>query len=200
MPTNTLTSCIFILACLSLPACAQDSRPRTVGVRTNLLYDAALIPNVGVEWGIAPYWSVSAEYMHAWWKSDARCRYWRTYGADIELRYWFKGSARKRLNGHHVGIYGGILTYDFEWGGKGYQAHKWSTNFGVSYGYSIPIAQCLNLDFGVGLGYLSGEYEEYQPKRGKYYWEATKNRKFFGPTKAEVTLVWLLGHSNVDKK
>lgn len=170
-------------------------------LKTNLLFDAVAIPNISLEWGFAPHWSISGEYMHAWWKSDVSHKYWRTYGGNLELRYWFgKKAAQKRLSGHHVGIYGGALTYDFEWGGKGYQAHKWSTNFGLSYGYSAPIARRLNLDFELGLGYLSGEYEEYEPKGDYYFWQATKNRKFFGPTRAEVTLVWLLGHGNVNKK
>ena len=169
--------------------------------KTNLLFDAALVPNLSLEWAFAPRWSVSGEYMHAWWSSDRNHKYWRTYGGNVELRYWFgKKAAQKRLTGHHVGLYAGALTYDFEWGGKGYLAKKWSTNFGVSYGYSAPIAKRLNLDFELGLGYFSGEYEEYEPKGDYYFWQTTKNRKFFGPTRAEVTLVWLLGHGNVNKK
>lgn len=176
-------------------------KPLYLGLKTNLLFDIILVPNISLEWAFAPRWSISAEYMHAWWKSDASHKYWRTYGGNAELRYWFgKKAVHKRLAGHHVGIYGGALTYDFEWGGKGYQAHKWSTNFGISYGYSAPIARRLNLDFEIGLGYLSGEYEEYEPKGDHYYWQATKNRKFFGPTRAEVTLVWLLGKDNMNKK
>lgn len=176
-------------------------KPLYLGLKTNLLFDIILVPNISLEWAFAPQWSISVEYMHAWWKSDASHKYWRTYGGNAELRYWFgKKAVHKRLTGHHVGIYGGALTYDFEWGGKGYQAHKWSTNFGISYGYSAPIARRLNLDFEIGLGYLSGEYEEYEPKGDHYYWQATKNRKFFGPTRAEVTLVWLLGKDNMNKK
>jgi hypothetical protein len=29
-----------------------------------------------------------------------------------------------------------------------------------------------------------------------YVWQTTKNRRWFGPTKLEVTLVWLLGRGN----
>ena len=31
-------------------------------------------------------------------------------------------------------------------------------------------------------------------------WQATKNRRWFGPTKAEVSLVWLWDTSNINKK
>ena len=120
--------------------------------------------------------SVSAEYMHAWWKSDRSHRYWRTYGGNVELRYWFGRKAQeKRLTGHHVGAYFGALTYDFEWGGKGYLARDASTNFGLSYGYALPIARRLNLDFEIGIGYFSGKYDEYEGnghlinENGDYY-------------------------------
>ena len=196
MTTTTATP-----ATSSLPTAPKAPKSYYWALKTNLLFDALLVPNISLEWGFAPHWSISGEYMHAWWKSDVSHKYWRTYGGNAELRYWFgKKAAQKRLTGHHIGLYAGALTYDFEWGGKGYQAHKWSTNFGLSYGYSAPIARRLNLDFNIGIGYLSGEYEEYEPKGDYYFWQATKNRQFFGPTRAEVTLVWLLGHGNVNKK
>lgn len=58
------------------------------------------------------------------------------------------------------------------------------------------MARRLNIDFSTGLGYLGGEYQEYLPKDGHYVWQATKQRRWFGPTKAEVSLVWLLGRNN----
>lgn len=169
-------------------------------VKTNALFDLALVPNVSLEYSFHPHWSVSGEYMHAWWKTDRTHKYWRTYGGNVELRYWLKGRKEgTRMSGHHVGLYVGALTYDFEWGGTGYQGHKWSTNVGLSYGYSIELAKRLNLDLSIGLGYFSGEYEEYHPEGDYYIWDATKTRKFFGPTRAEATFVWKLGHGNVNR-
>ena len=180
---------------------AGESKNYYWNLKTNALYDVALVPNISLEYSFAPHWSISGEYMHAWWKTDRTNKYWRTYGGNVELRYWLKGEKKgTRMSGHHFGIYGGALTYDFEWGHTGYQAHKWSKNFGVSYGYSFELAKRLNLDLGIGIGYFSGEYEEYHPEGGYYVWDATKNRKFFGPTRAEATLVWKLGHGNVNTK
>jgi hypothetical protein len=161
-------------------------------LKTNLLYDAILIPNIGVEWGFANHWSAAANWMYTWLSNDAKHRYWRIYGGDLELRYWLGSDEARPLKGHHFGAYGGMLTYDIEFGGKGYQAHKWSYHFGLSYGYSMPIARRLNLDFNIGIGYLGGEYYEYEPYYDGYHWLATKQRRWFGPTKAEVSLVWLL--------
>ena len=72
---------------------------------------------------------------------------------------------------------------------------------GLEYGYSLPIASRLNLDFAIGVGYWGGTYYEYLPIDDCYVWQATKQHKWFGPTKAEITLVWLLGrgHHNLKK-
>ena len=56
------------------------------------------------------------------------------------------------------------------------------------------------MDFTVGIGYLGGEYKEYLPIDNCYVWQATKHRHWFGPTKAEVSLVWLLGRGNYNEK
>ena len=46
----------------------------------------------------------------------------------------------------------------------------------------------------------SAEYKEYEPQGDRYVWQATRQRHWFGPTKAEVSLVWLLGGSGRSKK
>lgn len=173
-----------------------------MGLKTNLLYDALLVPNVGLEFYLGKGWSIGGNYMHAWWKNDKRHRYWRIYGGDIALRKYFGSRAAiKPLSGHHLGVYVQALTYDFEWGGKGYMGGKpggdiWDKahyGIGLEYGYSLAIAKRLNLDFTFGCGYLGGTYYEYDPMDNHYVWKATKKRNWFGPTKAEVSLVWLLG-------
>ena len=175
----------------------KEKKPRYWSMKTNALYDAMLIPNVGVEYSIDKKWSVAANWMYAWWSNSGKDNFWRIYGGDVEARYWFgKAAKEKPLQGHHVGVYGQLLTYDLELGGRGYLGDKWSYAVGVAYGYSMPIARRLNLDFSLGIGYLSGKYQEYTPVEGHYVWQATKNRRWFGPTKAEVSLVWLWGNGN----
>ena len=71
---------------------------------------------------------------------------------------------------------------------------------GVEYGYSLPIAKRLNIDFTIGVGYWGGKYYEYTPLDGHDVWQATKQRHWFGPTKAEISLVWLLGHGNTNNR
>lgn len=189
-----------------VPAPAEPEKPEKQSyywaLKTNLLYDAALVPNVGAEFYWGKNWSVGANLMYAWWKNGASNKFWRIYGGDIYARKWFGQKAEENpFAGHHAGVYAQMLTYDFCLGDKGYMGgqpggniwDKLSFAVGVEYGYSLPIASRLNLDFTIGIGYLQGVYQEYIPEDDCYVWQATKNRKWWGPTKAEVSLVWLLG-------
>lgn len=164
------------------------------GLKTNMLADVLLVPNLGVEFAFKNRWSVAADWYYSWWKSDKASWYWRTYGGNFEARYWFGNrDEMKLLEGHHLGLYGQMFTYDFEAGQGGVLADKWSYAAGISYGYSLPVAKNLNIDFSIGVGYMGGEYKEYEPIDDCYVWKATKQRHWVGPTKLEVSLVWLIG-------
>lgn len=177
-----------------------EKKPFYMALKTNMLYDAALVPNIGVEFYLGKDWTIGGNWMYAWWNSDRKHNYWRIYGGDLNVRKYFgKKAKEKPLTGHHLGVYGGIVTYDFELGGKGYLGDRWSYHIGIEYGYSLPIAKRLNIDFGIGIGYLGGEYKEYKPIDNHYVWQATKQRHWFGPTKAEISLVWLIGRGNTNK-
>ena len=182
------------------PFVEATAKPLYVALKTNALLDVITIPNIGVEFYLGKNWSVAANGHYAWWKTDSKSWYWRTYGGDVALRKWFGSKAKEKpLTGHHIGVYGQMITYDFETGNKGYLGDRWTYGGGVEYGYSLPIKKRINIDFTVGVGYLSGEYKEYLPMEDCYVWQATKNRKWFGPTKAEISLVWLLGKGNTNK-
>lgn len=169
-------------------------------LKSNLLYDALLVPNLSLEASIGSGWTLGAGGMFAWWSKDAKHRYWRIYGGGLEIRKYFGTlSKSKPLQGHHLGIYGDFLTYDFEFGAKGYQS-KATYAAGIKYGYSHPIAKRLNLDFALGIGYLHSNYKTYVPRDGCYVYQETKKRKWLGPTQAEISLVWLLGKGNTNKK
>lgn len=171
-----------------------------LALKSNLLYDALLVPNLSLEASISGGWTLGAGGMLAWWSKDAKHRYWRIYGGDLEIRKYFGTlSKSKPLQGHHLGIYGDFLTYDFEFGAKGYQS-KATYAAGIKYGYSHPIANRLNLDFALGIGYLHSNYKTYVPRDGCYVYQETKKQKWLGPTQAEISLVWLLGKGNTNKK
>ena len=187
---------------------APPKKPFYMAVKTNMLFDALLIPNIGVEFYLGNDWSIAGDWMYGWWKKDRIHWYWRLYGGGLTLRKWFGRQAKEKpLTGHHVGIYGQVLTYDFETGHRGYMGgepggtlyDRASYAVGIEYGYSLPVARRLNIDFTAGIGYLGGKYYEYLPMDVCYVWQSTKKRRYFGPTKLEISLVWLIGRGNYNQ-
>ena len=128
-PKPVLRTPAPLSAPVSAPAFAghttRTRKPFYMAVKTNMLYDAIAVPNIGVEFYAGRNWSVGANWMYAWWKTDRKHWYWRTYGGELNVRKWFgKRAQEKPLQGHHLGVYGQLLTYDFETGGRGYIGGK----------------------------------------------------------------------------
>lgn len=87
---------LFIaITMLIVPVKAQN-----VAVKTNILYDALLNVNAGVEVGLAPRWTaeISADY-NSWTLSHDRK--WKHWFLQPEVRYWFC----ERFSGHFVGAH-----------------------------------------------------------------------------------------------
>ncbi len=194
---------------VSLNQSPESDSSAFLALKTNLLSDFALIPSVGAEFHIAKGWTIGGNWVYAWWSNDRMHNYWRVYGGDISIRKYFGGKAKREpLQGHHIGIYAQAVTYDFEFGGMGIMGgvpggtifDRLNYGGGIEYGYSLSVARRMNIDFTAGLGYLGGEYHEYIPVDGCYLWQATRKRHYWGPTKAEVSLVWLFGHVNANRR
>lgn len=178
----------------------ESRKPLYVAATTNLLHDALVVPNLGFEIYLGKNYTLNGTWSYIWNKNDRTHKYWRIYGGDIGVRKYFGALSKvKPLQGSHVGLYLGILTYDVENGGTGYLGNKWSKYFGVSYGYNLPVGKRINLDFTLGLGCMFGKYKVYEPIDNCYVWQKTKNRMWVGPTKAEIKLVWLWGYNNINR-
>ena len=183
----------------------KQCRPFYMALKTNMLYDALLLPNIGAEFYVGKNISLTADWMYGWWDRDRTHYYWRAYGGNIGARWWFGKKAHKKpLTGHHLGLFAGVITYDFELGKGGImggvpRGTLWDRcNFisGLEYGYSLPVTRRLNIDFSLAFGYMGGKYLKYEPKYGFYIWQSTHRLNWFGPTKAEISLVWLIGCDN----
>lgn len=178
----------------------RESAPLVLQLHTNGLYWLAAVPNVGIEvqtdWGIA----LSLDYAGAWWNKRSSDRFYSCYGFQSELRYYPDAIYNYApYRGHHFGIYGQLLTYDFEFGGTGYQAPKLTDTyaFGLAYGYTKVLNRRLSLDFTIGIGYFRTEYTKYKPYGdNKYMKTNTSKSTFFGPTRLEVSLVWNINAYN----
>lgn len=139
---------LLMLACFSMQVCRAQSSG-SVSLRTNLLFDAAVIPNVGVEWGMGGRWSMLTNGMFIWLKNDNRHRYWRWAVGDVELRCWLIGSEwlpLERRWGWHVGPYAAVYRYDVEFGGEGQRSDfNWGVGGAVGYmAYRPPLESRLH--------------------------------------------------------
>lgn len=174
----------------------NTGRRYLLGVGTNLVYDALLIPNISVEVPLSAHWSAGAGWMYGWTERHAKLPV-HAYGGELHVRYWLRQHERP-LAGHHFGVYSRMLRYNIRHSGRGYLSDRWSYGAGIEYGYSLPLGRRFRLDMAVGAGYLTGVCREYVRQDECDVWQATKRRHWFGPTKAEISIIWLIGR--VDRK
>ena len=177
----------------------KEKKPFYMAVKSNLLYDALVIPNIGAEIGIWRGLTLGGYYQNIWLRNAARTRWYRLEGFEAEIKYYIN-KEKHPFKGHHIGIYGQLLTWDFTYKGRGYLAERWAYGGGISYGYILPIARRLNFDFEVGVGYLGGNMHEYIPMDGHRVWQFVEPFHWIGPAKLGVTLQWLIGRGNHNGK
>ena len=178
------------------PAASYLRRP-LFAVKTNLLFDLALMPNVEVEVPIGERWSLNGELMFPWWLFDHDKYCLQILMGGLEGRYWL-GSRESRMNrevltGHFLGLYAGGGKYDLQWDRDGYQG-EFFIAAGISYGYATKIARNLRLEFNIGIGLLRTNYEYYHTLDNyqTLLWQNNGRYTWLGPTKAKVSLVWML--------
>ena len=169
------------------------SHKTVLAIKNNLLYDLALAPNIEVELPMGQRWSLNVEYKCPWWSSSRNDFCYQLISGGVETRYWLGNRrTRRRLTGHFLGIYAEGGEYDFQLKEeKGYRG-KYYAAAGVTYGYTHPMSRHLAIEFSIGIGYLDTEYREYTAYNNSLVWTSSGKYHFIGPTKAKVSLVWLI--------
>lgn len=173
----------------------QPPARRTLfALKTNLLFDAALMPNIELEIPLGRRWSLNTEYIFPWWLIDGDKYCLQVLSGGAEVRYWTGNRLhRAALTGHFLGLYAGGGKYDLQWKENGYQG-EFFIAAGIGYGYARRIARNLSLEFNIGIGLLRTNYRHYRTERDYEVlrWMENGNYTWFGPTKAKISLVWLL--------
>ena len=185
-----VVAALCVSAGLSLKA--QD-----VAVKSNILSDALLNPNAGIEIGLAPKWTLDVSGQFNLW--TVKGHKWRHWLAQPEARYWFC----RRFAGHFVGIHAlggeynfGNLDMDFKFLGSDFRQLKdrryegWGAGAGIAYGYAWPVARHWNIEAEIGIGWVYTKYSAYPCATCGTKLESG-HHNYFGPTKAAVNIVYL---------
>ena len=176
----------------------KSRRRPLFAVKTNLLFDAALMPNIELEVPIGKRWSLNGEYMFPWWliNDDRYCLQILMGGLEVRYRPG-KRSGRDVLTGHFIGLYAGGGKYDLQWDKNGYQG-EFFIAAGVSYGYAHSIACNLRLEYNIGIGMLRTDYRHYHSRDNHrtLLWQENGEYTWLGPTKLKISLVWLITGKN----
>lgn len=170
-----------------------SSRKVVLALKNNLLYDLALAPNLEIEFALGKRWSLNTEYKCPWWLNNQHSFCYQLLSGGVEARCWLGNrQKRSRLTGHFLGVYAEGGVYDFQLKeDKGFRGRYYAAS-GLTYGYSHQLAAHLALEFSLGIGYLETEYRKYTSYKGDLIWTSSGQYHFIGPTKAKVSLVWLI--------
>ena len=190
---------LFLLLALAVTGVSQELWAQKAAMKTNLLSDAFLNVNFGVEIGLAPKWTLDLRGdVNAWALSDDRR--WKHWATQPEARYWFCD----RFSGHFIGVHthGGqynIGGLDGRISFLGTDARKlkdvryqgWFIGAGAAYGYGWILGRYWNLEMEIGFGYSYTRYDMFRcPGCGKKV-ETNKPHHYVGFTKAAVNLVYV---------
>ena len=168
-----------------------------IAVKTNVLYDFLATVNIGAEFRVAN--RVTFDFpinINAWPKSYNMK--FKHILIQPEFRYWLKEEFDRHFFGAHV------LYVNYDWAdmklpfeiypqlknqrfkGDGY-------GIGFSYGYHWFLTSALRLEWTVGLGYAYFKYDLYNCSSCKEIAGKDHSKHYFGPTKAGVSLIYMIG-------
>ena len=187
----------FCLLLIVIATCLGASAQK-VGIKTNILPDALLSPNLGIEIGLKPHWSLDITGEGNFWTVDRHK--WKHWLVQPEARYWLC----ERFAGHFFGLHGiggefnfgniknslNVLGMDFsQLSDKRYQG--WGVGAGIGYGYSWIINDHWNFEAEIGVGYIYTRYDVYPCANCGTKLESDKSHNYVGPTKAALNLVYV---------
>ena len=162
-----------------------EYRRHHFALKTNILYDAVLMPNLEFEWLINKHWSVSLEGDVAWWKPKEN-KVYRMAIVSPEARYHI--NPRGLWHGMYVGAFVGGGLYQLENGGDGYRGEGGMG--GLSFGYMLPLGKYFFMEAAIGGGYMHTKYKVYEPRDGHRLYMRTKSLNYFGPLKLKLSIAW----------
>lgn len=169
-----------------------------VALKTNILSDATLSPDLGLEVPLHNKWSVDVSGNVNFWTVDGHR--WRHWIVQPELRYWLCEHFTGHFFGLHVfgGQYNvGNLNMDFSFLGTDFSKLKdtryegWYGGAGLAYGYTWVLSRHWSMEAELGIGWSYTRYDRYRCANCGKKIESDKPHNYFGVTKGAVNLVYV---------
>lgn len=170
-----------------------------VAVKTNLLYDATATVNAGIEFGLAPKWTLDISGNYNGW-TMSHDRKWKHWLVQPEARYWFCD----RFAGHFLGFHAlggqyniGNLDNGIKFLGTDFSKlsdnrfQGWFVGGGIAYGYAWVLNKHWNLEAEIGLGYAYTKFDKFNCAGCGRKVQSDKSHHYVGPTKAAINLVYV---------
>lgn len=171
---------------------------QTVGLKSNLISEALLSPNIGVEVELAPRWSLDVSGQVNFWTVNSHK--WKHWLAQPEARYWFCDS----FNGHFVGAHllGGQYNFGNLHNGIKFlgtdfsrltdrRLQGWFAGAGIAYGYSWILGRHWNIEAEIGIGWAYTRYDTYPCAECGQKLDSDRVHNYVGPTKAALNIVYV---------
>lgn len=195
---KTLLAGVGMLLAGVFSASAQD-----VAIKTNLLHDATLTPNLGLEFGLAPKWTLDISADVNMWpiNYDNKERYWERWMVQPEIRYWFCN----KFQGHFIALH--AIGGQFNVGNIGFLPNflnnrfeqlkderwrGWGVGAGFGYGYAWTLGKHWNLEAEIAVGWMYSRYDRITGKgASKRYLQKDKVHNYVGPTKLALSIEYL---------
>lgn len=191
---------LLTLAFLSAVFVSAEVQAQKVAIKTNLLYGGyTYTPNLGLEVALGKKSTLDLGGGYNWLNregtSDTNKKLVHWLG-QAEYRYWFCQKFDRSFIGIHLlGTQYNISQHElpllFGKGSDKYRYEGWGAGVGVSYGYQWFLGKRWSLEATIGVGYARLEYDKfYGNKCGEPLGREFRN--YFGPTKAGVSLIFLI--------
>ena len=193
---NRLQSVLISVFLLLL--CSTTQAQQTWSLKNNLLYDATLTPNLGIEGKVGERSTLQLFYgLNPWKFSETKkLRHWSLMP---EYRYWL--SDKGPFGGWFTGIH--ALGGEFNVGGdilpislvktlKDNHYEGWFVGGGLTIGHAWRLADHWNLEAALGVGYIRFEYDKYANEWCGPLLESGPYN-YFGPTKLALNIAYVFG-------
>lgn len=133
--------------------CCSEARAQHLAIKTNVLMDAALVPNMGLEFVTGEHSSMDLSVFGSHKPYGLHCT---MIGLQPEYRFWFNGRPMIR---EYVGVSALITTYDIGLGKQIYDGD--AAGLGITGGYAFLIGKRWNLELSGGFGALFFHQKQY---------------------------------------